>query len=127
MARTILERVKISLRQYHMAKVTNEETGEITSQIVYDKEDYNPIIEEKIQANIDELLAKIEPPEKLKEQILSKFESCIVELTIYDFKKIGGDYQASHSENNVTRSWNSKEEIYNFYSVNECHYVKFLS
>lgn len=127
MAKTILERVKISLQQFHMENVTDDTTGETTSQIVYDNEDINPVLEEMIQANTDELLSKIEPPDSKVESITTKFASCIVELTKYDFCKLGGDYQASHSENNITRSWNSKEDIYGYYGVNECRYVKILS
>lgn len=127
MARTILERVKISLQQFHMETVTDEESGETTSQIVYDELDINPVIEEMIQTNTDELLAKIEPPDRKVEQIKKRFESCIVELTKYDFCKLGGDYQSSHSENNITHQWSSKEDIYNYYGVNEWRFVKFLS
>lgn len=126
MSRTILERVKISLKQYHIKSVTDDETGETTSEVVFDKEGDNPILEEFIQANTDELVCKIEPPDKKKDEVVERFSSCIVELVRYDYSKIGGDFQASHSENSITRSWNSKEEIYNFYGVNECRYVKFL-
>lgn len=125
MERTILERVKISLGQFRIEKI-DDEMGESVSKTVYENEEENPILEELIQQNTDELLCKIEPPDRLIEKVKKKFESCIVELTKYDYVKIGGEYQASHSENGVSRTWNSKEEIYNFYKVNESGYVKII-
>lgn len=149
MIEAIVERVKKRLRQFHMEEVLKvDDEGNIvylkdnegnpilddegnpvaekTSIIVFDKLEDNPLIEECVLTNIDWLCNKIgkEFDKFDEEEFFKKYSSALAEFTLYDLVKEGGEYEKSHSENGVNRTYNSKDDIFNSYGLS-C-YVKFL-
>ena len=110
MSNTILEQVKIRLRQFH---IENHETeGE---QIVFDKPEENPILEQLIsQATQDVVECRNYPEsytEEKKADDLKKYDSVIVNLVLYDYNKEGGEFQDSSSENGTSSSWVKRESL----------------
>ncbi|MBQ0111763.1 MAG: hypothetical protein KBT03_01415 [Bacteroidales bacterium] len=43
--------------------------------------------------------------------------ACIYDLALYRFAKDGGEFQTSHSENGITRQWESETEIFIHHGV----------
>nr|DAG23941.1 MAG TPA: hypothetical protein [Caudoviricetes sp.] len=43
---------------------------------------------------------------------MEKCYDCIFDLALYFLTKQGAEFQSSHSESSVNRSWNSETEIY---------------
>lgn len=111
MSYTILEQVKIRLEQFH---IENEGTDE--EKVVFDKPKCNPLLEQLImQATSDVKRARKYPDsysEGRIEKDVQKFESVIVDLVLYDYNKIGGEFQSSHSESGTaTRNWIDREKL----------------
>ena len=114
---SIINRVKTRLRQFH---IENDE-------VVYDHPEENPIIEECAKSNIawfkNKLGKKFTDAEL--ETFTDDYADIIVELTLYDLCVEGAEFQVTHSENGVNRTFRSKDEIFNAYGYYS--YVKFLS
>ena len=58
-----------------------------------------------------------------EEQINSDMEKCydcIFDLALYFLVKQGAEFQGSHSENSVSRNWDSETEIYVNHGVFPC-------
>lgn len=86
----------------------------------YPEED-EPVLLLLIQKAISDFKIQINYPktfseEKINED-LEKNKFCIFELAYYDYNMQGTEFQTSHSENGVSRSWNNKAEIYAHYSI----------
>lgn len=110
MSNTILEQVKIRLRQFH---IKNPETED--EQIVFDKPEENPILEQLISQATQDVVECRNYPEsytvKKIEDDLKKYDSVIVNLVLYDYNKEGGEFQDSSSENGTSRSWVKRETL----------------
>lgn len=108
---SILEQVKIRLRQYHM-----EETEDGQSAISFDDNEENPLIEQLIRQVTAEVIGKRNYPDSYtEEQIetdLKNYESNIVNLVVYDHSQAGEEFMASFSENGVSRSWKSRDDLF---------------
>ena len=108
---SILEQVKIRLRQYHM-----EETEDGQSAISFDDNEENPLIEQLIRQATAEVIGKRNYPDSYtEEQIetdLKNYESNIVNLVVYDHSQAGEEFMASFSENGVSRSWKSRDDLF---------------
>lgn len=114
MSYTLLEQVKIRLKQYHMETVEDDNVTS-TEKIVFDNTDDNPLLEQLIeQAKADVARKRTYPSGYTDEQIdadLEKYNSVIVNLAVYDRQKVGGDYQASDTENGKSRSWVDRDSL----------------
>lgn len=110
MSNTILEQVKTRLRQFH---IENPETED--EQIVFDKPEENPILEQLIsQATQDVIKCRNYPKnysEEKKTNDLKEYEGVIVNLVVYDYNKEGGEFQTSSSENGTSRNWIAREKL----------------
>lgn len=97
----------------------------ITMISTYFGEDYDPdmegIILLLIQSNIGEFKAYMNYPSAFTEEKidsdLQKNKYCIFWCTIYDLIMQGYEFQNSHSENGVNRSWKNKYDIYATYGI----------
>lgn len=121
---TILEQVKIRLKQFHIEEVTGG-NGNSSDVVVFDDKEENPFIEQLIKEATDEVIGIRNYPDSYsEEQInddLKKFERTIVDLVVYDHSQAGESYMASYSENGVSRNWVDRnkllKDIYPFVSV----------
>ena len=48
---------------------------------------------------------------------MKKYYACIFDLVLYWCNKQGYEFQVSHSENGVSRNWNSENDIYVLHSI----------
>ena len=121
---TILEQVKIRLKQFHIEEVTGD-NGNSSDVVVFDDKEENPFIEQLIKEATDEVIGIRNYPDSYsEEQInddLKKFERTIVDLVVYDHSQAGESYMASYSENGVSRNWVDRnkllKDIYPYVSV----------
>lgn len=104
---SILEQVKIRLRQFH---VEDDDT------VVFDKKEEDPLLNQLIEQAKKEIAIKRMYPETYTEKdILSdleRFENNIVDLAVYDRSQAGEAYMESYSENGVSRSWKNREDLF---------------
>lgn len=104
---SILEQVKIRLRQFHV---------EDDDAVVFDKKEEDPLLNQLIEQAKKEIAIKRMYPETYTEKdILSdleRFENNIVDLAVYDRSQAGEAYMASYSENGVSRSWKNREDLF---------------
>lgn len=111
---TTLEQVKIRLHQYHIDTVTNDDDT-TSSVVVFDDIEDNPLIEQLIEQSRQEIISlRNYPSSYTQEQIdndLSKYESVIVNLTVYDHSQAGENYMASMNEGGVNRTWKNRNEL----------------
>lgn len=105
---TTLEQVKIRLKQFHIDSETSE--------VVFDKPEENPLLEQLIkQAETDVKAKRNYPDSYTEEQIttdLEKYQSVIVNLTVYDRSQAGENFMASYSEDGVSRSWRDRDGLF---------------
>lgn len=103
---TLLERIKIRLRQFEM-------NG---SEVVFTKLNENIILEELIdKAKKDIADYRHYPdsytPEKIDEDISNNYSALLIDLVLYDYSTEGADFESSHSENGVNRTYISRNSI----------------
>lgn len=120
MAYMILEQIKIRLDQYHVETISNPD-GSTSEKVVFDDLQLNPKLEVLINQNRELILCRVNPPEyyteEQKEEILEKYKGAVIDMTLYDVAKEGGDFQKSHSELGISRTWISKDEIMDYYNI----------
>lgn len=105
---TTLEQVKIRLKQFHIDSETSE--------VVFDKPEENPLLEQLInQAEVD-IRAKRKYPESYTEEKIvadmEKFQSVVVNLAVYDRSQAGENFMASYTENGVVRTWRDRDDLF---------------
>lgn len=80
-----------------------------------DKQDYN-MVELAVRRAIRSFAKKRNYPssytEKKKEADMEECQDCIFDLAIYFLIKQGAEFQSSHSENSVNRTWDSESDIF---------------
>ena len=112
---TTLEQVKIRLHQYHIDTVKNDDSDTTTNVVVFDDIEDNPLIEQLIEQSRQEIISlRNYPSSYTQEQIdndLSKYESVIVNLTVYDHSQAGENYMASMNEGGVNRTWKNRNDL----------------
>lgn len=110
MAYSILEQVKIRLKQFHIESAENSDT------VVFDSKEDNPLLEQLIDQVKQEIVSrKMYPDSYTEEKIemdMKKYEGNIVNLVVYDRSQAGESYMASYSENGVSRNWKDREELF---------------
>ena len=111
---TILEQVKIRLKQFHVE--SNETTSDI---VVFDRKEENPLLEQLISQITTEIQEKRMYPDDYTEEDIYKdmkrFEGDIVNLVVYDYSQAGESYMESYSENGISRQWKDRDKL--FYKV----------
>lgn len=107
---TILEQVKIRLRQFHVETADGEDV------IVFDRKEDNPLLQQLIKQAKSEIAKRRMYPDTYTEDDietdLKKFEDNIVNLAVYDRSQAGEAYMSSYSENGVSRTWKDREELF---------------
>ena len=113
---SILEQVKIRLKQFHIETATNEDNTTSADVVVFDKPQDNPLIEQLIkQANQDIVAMRNYPSTYTSERIeadLKNYEAVIVNLVVYDMSQAGEEFMSSFSENGVSRNWRKRSELF---------------
>lgn len=113
---SIVEQVKIRLKQFHIETVTNEDGTTYADVVVFDKPQDNPLIEQLIkQAKQDIVAMRNYPSTYTTERIeadLKNYEAVIVNLTVYDMSQAGEEFMSSFSENGVSRNWRKRSELF---------------
>lgn len=111
---TVLEQVKIRLKQFHMETVEND--GLTSSTVMFDRKEDNPLLEQLINQATEDIKNKRRyPKDYTKEEIeedLKKYESVLVNVVVYDRMKLGGDFQQSDSENGKSRTWVDRNTLF---------------
>ena len=103
---TILAQVKIRLKQFHIETVTNEDdtTKDV---VVFDNKEDDLLIEQLIKQATEDVKNRRNYPDSYTEEMitedLKKFESVIVNLTVYDHSQAGEEFMARFGENGVNR------------------------
>lgn len=113
-AYTVLEQVKIRLKQFHMETIEND--GLTSSTVMFDRKEDNPLLEQLINQATEDIKNKRRyPKDYTKEEIeedLKKYESVLVNVVVYDRMKLGGDFQQSDSENGKSRTWVDRNTLF---------------
>lgn len=113
-AYTVLEQVKIRLKQFHMETVEND--GLTSSTVMFDRKEDNPLLEQLINQATEDIKNKRRyPKDYTKEEIeedLKKYESVLVNVVVYDRMKLGGDFQQSDNENGKSRTWVDRNTLF---------------
>ena len=112
---TILEQVKIRLKQFHIETVDNAD-GTQSDVVVFDQKEDNPLLEQLIKQVTNEVMnRRMYPSNYTQEQIdedLKKFESTIVNAVVYDRSQAGESFMQSYSENGVSRVWKDRDKLF---------------
>ena len=112
---TILEQVKIRLKQFHIETVDNAD-GTQSDVVVFDQKEDNPLLEQLIKQVTNEVMnRRMYPSNYTQEQIdedLKKFESTIVNAVVYDRSQAGESFMQSYSENGVSRTWKDRDRLF---------------
>ena len=112
---TILEQVKIRLKQFHIETVDNAD-GTQSDVVVFDQKEDNPLLEQLIKQVTNEVMnRRMYPSNYTQEQIdedLNKFESTIVNAVVYDRSQAGESFMQSYSENGVRRTWTDRDKLF---------------
>ena len=116
MSYTLLEQVKIRIKQFHIEETEDSDTGTKADKVVFDKKEDNPLIEQLLEQARNEIIEKRNYPETYtQDQIdrdVQKFENVMVNLAVYDRSQAGEAYMASYSENGVSRTWKDRESLF---------------
>lgn len=111
---TVLEQIKIRLKQFHMETVEND--GLTSSTVMFDRKEDNLLLEQLINQATEDIKNKRRyPKDYTKEEIeedLKKYESVLVNVVVYDRMKLGGDFQQSDSENGKSRTWVDRNTLF---------------
>ncbi len=106
---TILEQVKIRLKQFHI----EDETGEDV--VVFDDKEDNLYIQQLIKQVENEIKKRRNYPSNYtEEQIaadMADYEDVIVNLVVYDHSQAGEAYMDKYSENGVSREWVERNKL----------------
>lgn len=112
---TTLEQVKIRLGQFHIETLKNED-GTSSDVTVFDHKEENPQLEILIEQAEQDVINKRAYPNTYTEDMikddLKKFQSVIVNLTVYDHSQAGEEFMQSYSENGVSRNWKSRDDLF---------------
>lgn len=112
---TILSQVKIRLKQFHIETITNEDdtTKDV---VVFDNKEDDLFIEQLIKQATEDVKARRNYPNSYTDEMiaedLKKFESVIVNLTVYDHSQAGEAFMASYGENGVSRTWKDRDSLF---------------
>ena len=117
MNHTILERIKIRLRQFTTQQNTDYD-GNITVDIVFDHLEENPIIEELIEQAKREVIHYRHYPKHFKDEdiqddIEKNYEDVVINLVLYEYNKEGAEFEISNSQGGNSRTYVTRQSILN--------------
>ena len=116
MSYTLVEQVKIRLKQFHIEEVEDEETGEKSDKVVFDEKEDNPIIEQLLEQARKEIIRRRNYPKTYTQERIDSdvknYEDIMVDLAVYNRSQAGEAYMASLSENGVNRTWRNPESLF---------------
>lgn len=106
MAYTMLEQVKIRLKQFCI---------DADDTVVFNHKEDNPLIEQLIEQAQQEVMSRrMYPSSYTQDQIdsdMKNYEGVIVNLAVYDKSQAGETYMASYAEDGVSRTWKDRENL----------------
>lgn len=115
MSYTLLEQVKIRLKQFHIEETEDSDTGTKADKVVFDNKEDNPLIEQLLEQARKEIIEKRNYPETYTQDQIDRdvqnFENVMVNLAVYDRSQAGEAYMASYSENGVSRTWKDRNSL----------------
>ena len=116
MSYTLVEQVKIRLKQFHIEEVEDEATGEKSDKVVFDKKEDNPLIEQLLEQARKEIIRRRNYPKTYTQERIhsdvKNYEDIMVDLAVYNRSQAGEAYMASLSENGVNRTWRNYESLF---------------
>ena len=116
MSYTLVEQVKIRLKQFHIEEVEDEETGEKSDKVVFDEKECNPLIEQLLEQARKEIIRRRNYPKTYTQERIDSdvknYEDIMVDLAVYNRSQAGEAYMASFSENGVSRTWKDRESLF---------------
>ena len=116
MSYTLVEQVKIRLKQFHIEEVEDEETGEKSDKVVFDEKECNPLIEQLLDQARKEIIRRRNYPKTYTQERIDSdvknYEDIMVDLAVYNRSQAGEAYMASLSENGVNRTWRNPESLF---------------
>ena len=116
MSYTLVEQVKIRLKQFHIEEVEDEATGEKSDKVVFDKKEDNPLIEQLLEQARNEIIRRRNYPKTYTQERIDSdvknYEDIMVDLAVYNRSQAGEAYMASLSENSVNRTWRNPESLF---------------
>ena len=96
--------------------IVKELLTEFTKAFANDDTFDSSAMEDKIKGALNEVQETRRYPSYYTEsQIvndLNKFYSTIKNVALYDYNQIGAEFQESHNENSVSRSWKEREKLF---------------
>ena len=115
MAYTILEQVKIRLKQFHIETIVNDD-GTTSDVVMFDDKEDNPLIEQLVKQATEDIKAKRCYPDNYTDEMitedLKQFENVIVNLAVYDHSQAGENFMASYGENGINRTWKDRDKLF---------------
>ena len=116
MSYTLVEQVKIRLKQFHIEEVEDEATGEKSDKVVFDEKECNPLIEQLLDQARNEIIRRRNYPKTYTQERIDSdvknYEDIMVDLAVYNRSQEGEEYMASLSENGVNRTWRNYESLF---------------
>ena len=116
MSYTLVEQVKIRLKQFHIEEVEDEATGEKSDKVVFDEKECNPLIEQLLEQARKEIIRRRNYPKTYTQERIDSdvknYEDIMVDLAVYNRSQAGEAYMASYSENGVSRTWKDRESLF---------------
>lgn len=116
MAYTLLERIKIRLRQFEVVTNTDENTGETTESIVFNHTEDNPFLEELIAKAKSDIISYRNYPayyetEDITSDVDNNYSNIVIELVLYDYNAEGIEGSKQHGENGVNQTFIKRDNI----------------
>ena len=116
MSYTLVEQVKIRLKQFHIEEVEDEATGGKSDKVVFDEKEDNPLIEQLLEQARNEIIRRRNYPKTYTQERIDSdvknYEDIMVDLAVYNRSQAGEAYMASFSENGVSRTWKDRESLF---------------
>ena len=118
---TLLESVKVRLRQFHMEDVTEVDANGNTvvsgQEMVFDNDEENPILEQLISEAKQDVITYRQYPSNFTEakieKDMEKFDNVIIKLTLYDYNKEGAEFESSNTQGGNQRTYVTRQSILN--------------
>lgn len=96
--------------------IVNELLTDFTKAFANDDTFDSSAMKDKIESALNEVReTRRYPSYYTEEQIvknLNEYRSTIKNVALYDYNQIGAEFQESHSENSVSRSWKEREKLF---------------
>ena len=114
MEHTLLEKIKIRLNQFHTEETTDVD-GNIEVEIIFDDVDQDYNIQELINEAWKDVKSYRQYPksysEEQIEEDLKQYENVVIKLVLYDYNKIGAEFETQDNDNGNIRTYVKRESI----------------